>query len=89
MSNPDLNRRIELLENSNSELNNKIGHLLESTARLTQMVEIHANLAPEVHQLRVDLSNAKLIQKGFVWVTGVVATSGISIAVTFIAERFM
>jgi len=85
----DLNRRLERLELADDKIYEKINQLSELIIRQSQLVEIQSNLAPEVQQLRIDLSNAKLIQRGFVWVVGATGTSGIAITMTFLAERLL
>jgi len=85
----DLNRRLERLEQADDKIYEKLNQLSELIIRQSQLVEIQSNLAPEVQQLRIDLSNAKLIQRGFVWVVGATGTSGIAITMTFLAERLL
>jgi len=85
----DLNRRLERLEMADDKIYEKLNQLSELIIRQSQLVEIQSNLAPEVQQLRIDLSNAKLIQRGFVWVVGATGTSGIAITMTFLAERLL
>jgi len=85
----DLNRRLERLELADDKIYEKLNQLSELIIRQSQLVEIQSNLAPEVQQLRIDLSNAKLIQRGFVWVVGATGTSGIAITMTFLAERLL
>jgi len=85
----DLRRRLDRLEAADDKIHEKLNKLSELIVRQSQLVEIHSNLAPEVQQLRIDLSNAKLIQRGFVWVVGATGTSGIAITMTFLAERLL
>jgi hypothetical protein len=85
----DLGRRLDRLEKADDKIHEKLNKLSELIVQQSQLVEIHSNLAPEVQQLRIDLSNAKLVQKGFIWVVGATGTSAIAIALAFLAERLL
>ena len=85
----EVRRRLARLELSEEKLEKRLTHMADILSRLSQLVEIHATIAPEVQQMRIDLSNAKLVQKGYIWVTGVVSSSAIAIALTFLSERLL
>jgi len=89
MEGEELNRRLARLEDTDDKINERLSYLSDLISRLSQLVEIHSNLAPEVQQMRIDLSNAKLIQRGFTWVVGATGASGIAITMTFLSERFL
>jgi len=85
----EVKRRLVRLEDSDVKREERLAQLSELITSLAQLVELHSALAPEVQQMKIDLSNAKLIQKGYIWVTGVVASSSVAIVLTFLSERLL
>ena len=54
--------------------------------RLDRIERALADVKEAIHALQMGLSNAQLIQRGVMWVGGIVGTSGISIAMAYIFQ---
>ena len=54
--------------------------------RLDRIESMLDGIKDEIHTLQMGLSNAQLIQRGVVWVGGIVSASGVSIAMAYIFQ---
>ena len=80
--------RLQQMAEGDRALSPKVVQLLEAVAKLSQIAETNNPLPMAVHQLQIDLSNARLVQKAFIWVAVTTGGSAIAIAFTLLSERF-
>lgn len=94
MSEDDVLRRLDKLEKEQDKMEDVLQQLVLSTQRMGDLLEAQKTCLPKIEQLtnelvqvKIDLSNAQLIQKGVVWLGGIVASSAIVMALTFIFQK--
>jgi predicted nuclease with TOPRIM domain len=89
MTNDELGKRLDKLEGDYSELNKTMSTLASDIAVISQVLKQNQELTPRVsalekknHELELDLSNARLVQKGFLWLGTMVAGSVVTMGIT-------
>lgn len=94
MAEDDVLRRLDRLEHEQDKMEEILQQLVLSTQRMGDLLESQKTCIPKIEQLaselvnvKIDLSNAQLIQKGVVWLGGIVASSAIVMALTFIFQK--
>lgn len=94
MAEEDVLRRLSRLEQEQDKTEEVLQQLVLSTQRMGDLLEAQKTclpkleaLAQELVQVKIELSNAQLIQKGVVWLGGIVASSAIVMALTFIFQK--
>ena len=94
MSEDDVLRRLDRLEFEQDKMEEVLQQLVLSTQRIGDLLEAQKlclpkidRLASELVNVKIDLSNAQLIQKGVVWLGGIIASSAVVMALTFIFQK--
>ena len=89
MTNDELGRRLDKLEGDYSDLNRTMSTLASDIAVISQVLRQNQEIAPRIkelekksHQLELDLSNARLVQKGFLWLGTLIAGSVVTMGIT-------
>ena len=89
MTNDELGKRLDKLEGDYSERNKTMSTLASDIAVISQVLKQNQELTPRVltlekknHELELDLSNARLVQKGFLWLGTMVAGSVVTMGIT-------
>lgn len=89
MTNDELGKRLDKLESEYSELNKTMSTLASDIAVISQVLKQNQELAPKVsrmensiHALELDLSNARLVQRGFLWLGSLLAGSVVTMGIT-------
>lgn len=87
----EANRRIDRLEREHERLQHAVTDLVISTQRIGDLVEAQSKNTPkldflitEINAVKTELSNTKLVQKGFLWLAGIIGSSAITIAMAFV-----
>lgn len=83
--------RLTRLERDAEKASDEIRQLIISTQRMADLLEAQARNTPKldlllskVHDLELGLSNAQLVQKGVVWLAGIVGSSAVAMAMAYI-----
>jgi len=91
MDNTDLDRRLVKLESEQERMEKAMNQLILSTTRMGDMLELQRASLPkierlneEIMEMKLEHSNTKLVQKGFLWLAGIVGSSAVTIAMAFI-----
>lgn len=86
-----LQRRLDRLERETEKANSEITQLIISTQRMADLIEVQTKNQPkldrlitQVHNLEMGLSNAQLVQRGVVWLAGIVGSSAVAMAMAFL-----
>ena len=94
MSEDDVLRRLDRLEFEQDKMEEVLQQLVLSTQRIGDLLEAQKLCLPKIERLagelvnvKIDLSNAQLIQKGVVWLGGIIASSAVVMALTFIFQK--
>ena len=89
MTNDELGKRLDKLEGDYSDLNRTMSTLASDIAVISQVLKQNQELAPRVasmeksiHALELDLSNARLVQRGFLWLGSLLAGSIVTMGIT-------
>jgi len=84
----ELDRRIGRLETEQTKMQDTLNELVLSTQRIGDLLEAQKMITPKVeshneqlHSLELRLSNAQLVQKGFLWVGSLLATSTVAMLI--------
>lgn len=93
MAEDDVLRRLDRLENEQDKMADALQQLVLSTQRMGDLLEAQKACLPRIEKLseelvkvKIDLSNSQLVQRGVVWLGGIVASSAIVMALTFIFQ---
>lgn len=94
MAEDDVLRRLDRLESEQDKMEEVLQQLVLSTQRMGDLLESQKICLPKIDKLsgelvnvKIDLSNAQLIQRGVVWLGGIVASSALVMALSFIFQR--
>ena len=94
MAENDVLRRLDRLEHEQDKMEEVLQQLVLSTQRMGDLLEAQKNVLPKIEVLgrelvdiKIELSNAQLIQKGVVWLGGIVASSAIVMALAFVFQK--
>lgn len=94
MAEDDVLRRLDRLEHEQDKMEEVLQQLVLSTQRMGDLLESQKICLPKIDKLtnelvnvKIDLSNAQLIQRGVVWLAGIVASSAIVMAITFVFQK--
>ena len=86
-----IENRLTRLERDAEKASDEIRQLIISTQRMADLLEAQARNTPKldlllskVHDLELGLSNAQLVQKGVVWLAGIVGSSAVAMAMAYI-----
>ena len=87
----DLDRRISRIEREQERMEEVLRELVLSTTRIGDLLEQQRAMAPkidtlsqQVHSLQISVSNAQLVQKGVVWLGGIIGSSAVVMAMSFL-----
>ncbi len=93
MAEEDVLRRLDRLEHEQDKTEEILQQLVLSTQRMGDLLESQKACIPKIERLanelvgvKIDLSNSQLVQKGVVWLGGIVASSAIVMALTFLFQ---
>jgi len=96
MAEDDVLRRLDRLEYEQDKTAEALQQLVLSTQRMGDLLESQKICLPKIDKLtsdlvgvKIDLSNSQLIQKGIVWLGGIVASSAIVMALTFVFQKVL
>jgi hypothetical protein len=94
MAEEDVLRRLDRLENEQDKMEMALQQLVLSTQRIGDLLESQKGCLPRIEKLtaelvtmKIELSNSQLIQRGVVWLGGIVASSAIIMALTFVFQK--
>lgn len=94
MAEDDVLRRLDRLEYEQDKMEEALQKLVLSTQRMGDLLESHMVCLPKIEKLslelvgvQIELSNSQLIQKGVVWLGGIVASSAIVMALAFVFQK--
>ena len=86
-----IENRLTRLERDAEKASDEIRQLIISAQRMADLLEAQARNTPKldallskVHDLELGLSNAQLVQKGVVWLAGIVGSSAVAMAMAYI-----
>lgn len=87
----DIDRRLVKLESEQERMEKALNQLILSTTRMGDILETQRACIPKIEQLqkeimeiKLDQANTKLVQKGFLWLAGIIGSSAVTIAMAFI-----
>lgn len=83
----DTDRRIARLEEGERDLQKILQQLIISTTRTNDLVQRHQELLPIIQQMQIEMSNAQLVQKAFLWLAGTVGGSVVALILGLIFTR--
>ena len=91
MSEEDIHRRLGRLEKEQDKMEETLQALVLSTQRMGDLLEAQKaalpkleNLTEEMTSIKIQLSNAQLIQRGVMWLAGIIGSSAIVMAMTYL-----
>ncbi len=84
----DIDRRLDRLEREQEKMEDVLQQLVLSTGDLLEaqkkcLPKIEA-LTEEMTSVKIQLSNAQLIQRGVVWLAGIIGSSAIVMTMTYL-----
>jgi len=87
----DLDRRISRIEREQERMEEVLRELVLSTTRIGDLLEQQRAMSPkidaltnQVHDLQISVSNAQLVQRGVVWLGGIIGSSAVVMAMSFL-----
>lgn len=93
MAEDDILRRLDRLETEQDKTEEVLQQLVLSTQRMGDLLESQKICLPRIEKLseelvkvKIDLSNSQLVQRGVVWLGGIVASSAIVMALAFVFQ---
>lgn len=94
MAEDDVLRRLDRLESEQDKMEEVLQQLVLSTQRMGDLLEAQRACLPKIERLanelvdvKIDLSNSRLVQKGVVWLGSIVASTAIVMALTFLFQK--
>lgn len=93
MAENDVLRRLDRLEHEQDKMEEVLQQLVLSTQRMGDLLESQSMCLPKIERLsnelvdvKINLSNSQLVQKGVVWLGGIVASAAIVMALAFLFQ---
>ena len=87
----DIDRRLDKLEREQEKMEDILQQLVLSTTRMGDLLESQKAALPKIEHLteemtsvKIQLSNAQLIQRGVMWLAGIIGSSAIVMAMTYL-----
>ena len=87
----DIDRRLDRLEREQEKMEDVLQQLVLSTQRMGDLLEAQKKCLPKIEALteemtsvKIQLSNAQLIQRGVVWLAGIIGSSAIVMTMTYL-----
>lgn len=91
MSMDHLDRRLTNLEAKHEKMADALSELLVSTSRIGELLEQQKACLPRIEEqqrqinaLQISVSNAQLVQRGVIWLGGLVGSSAVIMAMTYL-----
>ena len=87
----ELDRRISRIEREQERMEEVLRELVLSTTRIGDLLEQQRAVTPkidklsgQVQELQISVSNAQLVQRGVVWLGGIIGSSAVVMAMSFL-----
>ena len=94
MSESDVLRRLDRLEYEQDKMEEVLQQLVLSTQRIGDLLELQKDSLPKIAtvasalvDIRIELSNAQLIQKGVIWLGGIISSSAVVMTLTYVFQK--
>lgn len=91
MSDFDIDRRLNKLEREQEKMEDILSQLVLSTTRMGDLLEAQKaalpkieHLTQELTEIKIQVSNAQLVQRGVIWLGGIIGSSAIVMAMTYV-----
>lgn len=90
MSEEDIHRRLGRLEKEQDKMEEVLQQLVLSTQRMGDLLEVQKDYLPKIEALskemvtiKIQLSNAQLVQRGVMWLGGIIGSSAVVMGMTY------
>lgn len=87
----DATRRLDRLERDQDRVQKSVTELIISTQRIGDLVQAQNQALPrleaitsDIGVLKTEISNTKLVQRGFIWLAGIIGSSAVAMVMAFL-----